>query len=134
MVIKNKRGWLRVFEAVLAIILIMGSILLIYRSQQISPQTGSYIEDWQKEILTRIAEDESLRNNIVENKSDPVWNFINASLLPNLNFSIKICNLTGPCPLEFYPGGDIFAQERIISGTIEKYDPKKLRFFVWFKE
>jgi hypothetical protein len=53
------------------------------------------------------------------------------NILPNLNFTIKICNLTGPCSMGFYVAQDIFVRERVIAGTLETYDPKKIRFFVW---
>lgn len=131
MVISNKRGWLRVFEAVLAVLLILGAILLIYRGQQKIPEEGNYILDWQTEILSRIAENENLRNAVASQNKEVVNEFIEENLLPNLNFSTKICALTGPCPMDFYVERDIFVQERIISGTLEIYQPRKLRFFVW---
>lgn len=130
----NKKGWLRIFEAVIAILLIMGAILLIYTSQREEVNEGRYIMDWQEEILNRIAENDSLRSAVVGETYGPIETFISSSLLPNLNFSIKICGLTGQCSMEFYVEEDIFVQERIISGTIETYNPKRIRFFVWKKK
>jgi len=127
----NKKGWLRIFEAVIAIILILGAILLMYTNEKTTIDEGGYISDWQEEILARIAENESLRNFVVDENNPPIVKFIQDNLLPNLNFTTRICNLTGPCSMEFYIDRDIFAQERIISGTLERYNPRKIRFFVW---
>ena len=131
MVIKNKRGWIRIFEAVIAVLLILSALLLIYKSQQVVPQESKYVQDWQVEILARIAENDELRNATINKETTPLNNFIEEMLLPNLNFTLKICNLTGPCSMEFYVERNIYVQERIISGTLEEYSPKKIRFFVW---
>ncbi len=129
--VRNKRGWLRIFEAVIAVVLILGAILMMYTNQRKSADDGAYISDWQEEILARIAENSSLRNSVVSENVTVVEDFIKERLLPNLNFSIRICNLTEPCPLEFYVDRDIFVKPRTISGTLEVYNPKELRFFVW---
>ncbi len=133
MVIRNKRGWLKIFEAVIAIMLILGAVLLIYSNQQNTNTNQRYIADWQVEILNRIAENETLRNATINLQEAPIKNFIENNTLPNLNFTIKICNLTGPCGLDIYIPGDVFSQERIISGLIDHYNPKRIRLFVWFK-
>jgi hypothetical protein len=133
MVIKNKRGWLKIFEAVIAIMLILGAVLLIYANQQTTNTNQRYIADWQVEILNRIAENETLRNATINLQEAPINHFIENNTPPNLNFTIKICNLTGPCGLDIYISEDVFSQERIISGLIDNYNPKRIRFFVWFK-
>jgi hypothetical protein len=137
MVIRNKRGWLRIFEATIAIMLILSSLLLIYRSQQTAPRESDYVLNWQNEMLSGIANDNELRNATLFNNTEPLKVFIDDNLLPNLNYSIKICDgLIGSCPMEDVEYNqikdkDIFVQERIISGTLEKIDPKRIRFFVW---
>lgn len=133
MVIKNKKAWLRIFEAVIAIVLVMGAALLIYSNQRKTITEEKYIQDWQVEILKRIAENDTLRDAIVDNQSSPVRDFIELNKLNNINFSIKICEINGICLMDSYVDSVVFVQERIISGTIEKYGPKKVRFFVWRK-
>ncbi len=129
----NKRGWLRIFEAVVAIMLILGAVLLIYSNQRNESSESRYIMDWQEEILNRVAENETLRNAVAGGENETIVSFIEGNLLPNLNFSISICNLDVSCPMRGYVEEDIFVQERIVSGTIDIYHPKQVRFFVWKK-
>ena len=134
--VMNKKAWLRIFEVSIAVVLILSSILLIYNAQQGSRIETDTITDWQVEILRTIADDNDLRNYVVQNNSTAITDFINDSISSNLNFYIRICPLVGSCSLDApgVVGKEIFVQERIISGTIEEYSPKRLRFFIWGKE
>lgn len=134
--VMNNRGWLRVFEAVLAVLLIFGALLLVYRSQMTSQEEDVYISDWQIEILSRLADSDELRSATINENISEIYKFIDANIPPRLNYTLKICDITGSpgyCSLNssLYTGREIFVQERIISGTLETYNPKRIRFFVW---
>jgi hypothetical protein len=134
MVMRDKRGWLRIFEAIIAIMLILGSLLLMHRSQETTYTEYEYVVDWQVEILNSIASDPFLRYGILENDTKFINNFLVENSPSNMHVGIKICNLTGPCPIEGIIDQDFFVQERIISGTISPvaiYSPKRIRLFGW---
>jgi hypothetical protein len=134
MVKLGKRGWLRVFEAVVAVMLIMSAVLLIYVSQKTSITEDIYISDWQNEMLDLIANDVLLRYAIIANDEVYIKKILLENSPQNMNLAIEICEILGPCPLKEYAQKNIFVQERIISGTmtpISRYSPKRIRLFIW---
>jgi uncharacterized membrane protein len=137
--VKNKKGWLRIFEATIAILLIFGAILLIYQGKRTDNDT-SYIKDLQGNILSEIAQNNYLRMEIVNDSLEKrnVTQFIRERLPSNWDFNFSICNVTGLCEFqEEYPNTDVFAQERVIAGVLseDQYseDWRRIRLFVWKK-
>ena len=56
----NKKGWLRILEAFLAIMLITGVLLVLY-SRNLNTNRGGEIYNLQKSILDEVAEDDEMR-------------------------------------------------------------------------
>ena len=47
---------------------------------------------------------------------------------------MKICNIDErPCKPELPLDREVFVEDRIVSATLEDYNPKKVRLFVWEK-
>ena len=61
-------------------------------------------------------------------------NEISLMLPKNLNFATNICGVNDACGSNEVPyDKNVYTKEILISSTLEKYEPKKLRFFVWEK-
>jgi hypothetical protein len=132
--VMNKKGWLRIMEAFLAVMIIVGAIAIIYTNQRGESGESAYIKDLQNQIIQDISQNEDLRNAILSNDASPLNEFINKSIPASLNFTIKICAIDAVCALETTAElvkKDIYAQERVISGSLSVYNPKRFRLFVW---
>src|SRR3989338_11460204 len=140
--VKNKRGWLRILEATIAI-LIMSSVLLVVYSKQSDVSSGKNknIENLQEKILSDFLEDPTSRNLIL---SEDVENRLTAqigSLVPDsIGYHLKVCPLTEHVtPCKMTDGDlvretidkDVYVAERLISSNITSYSPKIVRLFMW---
>lgn len=132
---KNKRGWIRITEAVVAI-LIMASVLIVIHTKQ-SPRVSmsNTIHDLQIRLLTDVAQDSLLRNaTLYSNYEFLNGSFFDLNVPNNLKYKIVICNLsnTNECKVEIESGkSEVFVEDRIISSNLEIYQPKLLRLYIW---
>jgi len=134
---KNKKGWLRIVEAALAILIIFGVLLTVVGTRQII-LNGQDLSALIPPLLEEISKNVTLREKIISNDSSAIIdiNFYLKERIkqPYLNYAVKICIPTEVCSLESYPTnarGDVFAAERIISSTLTQYNPKKIKIFLW---
>lgn len=134
----NKKGWLRIVEASLAIIIVLTVLFII--SQKTRPlQSPEDMTDKAKAILDEIASTPSLRESVVLSPSaDVTRDTLNAFLrrrLPDstINYELRICPLTDVCGKTEYVAGDVYVAERVISTVVESqaYSPQKIKLFLW---
>ena len=139
--IKNKKAWLRIFEAFLAIILVMGVLLLFYSQSKETVDTSEYVYSFQMRILDGISMDSSLRGEVVtfnpasQNKLDK---YALENIPADYDFELKVCGINEVCKmnntnLKKTLDKEVFVEEKIVSGTLSSYNPKKVRLFVWGK-
>lgn len=133
----EKKGIMRVVEAIIAIMIVFSAIILIY-SQRTSPEREDVSEEIWK-ITDQAARDYELRNRILaegENSEEEVREFIEGKINPSLNFEVEVCEMEEECaPEEEIQEKEIFSVERIITVGLqeEDFEPKKVRLFVWRK-
>jgi hypothetical protein len=137
----NKKGFLKIIEAVIAVLVILGAVLIISSNREV-PEAKS-LDRILPPLLDELAQNRTLRESIINNDEEPNENAIAESLKtkinnPSLEYSVEICDLTESCYLEPYPAdldGSVFASERIISADIktENFNPKKIKVFLWKK-
>lgn len=135
---KNKKAWLRILEAFIAIILITGVLLVLYTRTIKKPAIGEEIYKFQKNILDEIASMPTLREDVLKGVESNVEIFAEKRTPPSFNVAVEICEVDEICELSEYmgrEGKDIYSTERIISSTIQMQDfePKKLKVFMWAK-
>lgn len=126
---KNKRGWIRIVEAFIAIMLIMAVLLSIY---SISVKDNDNIVKLIDTILDEIANNNQLRQDVLTGNSENLNEFVRQRIPNVMNFTIKICEIEDVCNLPEYKP-DVYARERIISSTLKEYGPKKIKIFAWEK-
>jgi hypothetical protein len=137
----NKGGWLRVVEASLAVLLIIGVILTIPVAYEESDK--SKLESGLQFALESIAENESLREAVLSyNVVDSADSLNNRPLIIKLNNSLhnsleefkpfidfKICLANESCVLSVNSLGESYSLERIITTTTNStsFNPKKIK-------
>lgn len=138
--IKNKRGWIRILEATIAVLIVSGILIVVYSrhiDKNIEPE--DYIYSLQKQILRDISSRNDLRRYALTENISTLDSYVKGKIPAAFNYSLKICNFTDPptpCKLsaeEFIATQDnnIYAEEVIISADFESYNPKKIKLFTW---
>ncbi|MFH1425728.1 MAG: hypothetical protein ABIG28_03330 [archaeon] len=143
----NKKGFMRIVEAIIAIMIIVGSLLVL--SVQKETRMGRDLTEILPPFLEEAAENPSLRKMITQDYeinigSDErensgvlvnVEDFLKEKIRnPGLELSVSICGLNGPCPIKKWPGDfEVYSAERIVSTTISDavFSPRKLKVFLW---
>ena len=134
----NKRGWIRIVEASVAILLILGALLLVNRQQ-------TSIEEEDLSSKARDILDEMFRQEIYRESflSEPVDftdadNYVKDIIDENVyGFEFRICEKDDVCSLENYPpnaGDGIYGAERIIAGSIIEDGETPIiivKLFIW---
>jgi hypothetical protein len=130
----NKRGWLKIVEAVLAVLIIFSVVLIIMAKQQVRPDLSEEIYANEIQILNLIAQDNNLRAEILQDNPTNANIKIEQHLSQSLDFLTKICDINEACNSDLTPTDrEVYVKEVLITSTLEIYNPKKLRLFVWSK-
>ena len=143
----NKRGWIRVVEAFVAILLITGVLLVVINKGYILKKDDSpKIYDAQISILREIELNDQLRTDIlnIDSSELPVkWgnpkfpSEVNNTIITRtpsyLECIANICNLQDICGMEKYVEKDVYAQAVVIAANLENYKPRQIKMFCWVK-
>ena len=129
--VANKKGWLRIVEATIAILLIASFLTFFYiRSNQYS-QKEKEIYNLEKIILDEIANNPELREKVLEENETAIMEYVKKRKPAGFNYTIKICDIGVVCYPSTYLGEEVYSDSRIISSTLKEYEPKQLRIFMW---
>jgi len=132
----NKKAYIRIIEAVLGIMLIMGAILVIFSNQVQKADISDEVYEKQRSILNVVSNNESMRTEIINGDTSMTNEFISKNLPNTWNFTTNICEVDQVCNQGTPNDRDIYVSESIISSNLTNYPngmSKKLRFFIWRK-
>ena len=130
----NRRGWLRIVEAVISILIVFGAVLTVSTTAPTS--RSSDICESLSPILDEIARNITLRSEILGGTTKGTDDFLaNRVRNPAIDREVKICELDGVCPhtKSGIDNVEICASERVISSTLAELMPKKLKVFLFKK-
>ena len=142
---KNKRGWITVLEATIAVMLVSGVLMVVYIKQDTDDSpVQDYIFNLQKQILADISMRGDLRTLALEKNETELNIFVGLKVPLAYRYSLKVCRLESEndfCKLNSTEvietrGKEIFAEEIVISselgnGTSPIYSATKVRLFIW---
>ena len=146
MVLKNKRGWLRIVEVFIAIFLMTG-VLVIIIDRKAFEERDIFVEvyEMQISILSSIQLNESLREDILLSSLPVSWENFETNGLSlvkdkiisgtenDFNCEAKLCSLDDSCFLEVSGTEDVYVQSSVISSNLETYGPRQLKLFCFQK-
>lgn len=140
--INNKKGWVRVAEAFLAVLLIAGVVIVVSGNGDQRDEFFEMAYDAQISILREIQLDNSLRSDILYTEGEVEWE--DSDFPPEVKNKIegetpdwleecvaKICNPGYPCQLEDSQEANVFSEFVIISADLDTYNPRVLKLFCW---
>jgi len=132
----NKRGWLLIVEAVMAVLIIFGFVFAAIAKQSQEAQAlqeKPSLYNAANLLIQKAQENETIRGYILEN------DFTNASvslnneaknMRLNLGIGVRICDTTESCSLLQPPKKEIYTGEAFITDGLGS---KKIKVFVWQK-
>lgn len=146
----NKRGWIKIVEAFISILIIVSVILIVYNNEsKNSEDLSSKIYPIQVSVLRDIELDPLIREKVLEIPKenlpleqesfgeyglDKIVNKINEKVPTNWQCVAKLCNLDGNiCELKQYVEKDIYAQSVSIVADSSTYNPKQIKLFCYIK-
>lgn len=139
----KKRGWIKIIEAFVMVLLITGVLLVVLNKEYLLKNDNSQkIYEDEQGILREIQLNDSLRAEILNigilpvewgNVSVNVKNKIISETKSYLNCEVKICDVNKICALNVTSGENIYVQSAIITSILEKYNPRQLKLFCWRK-
>jgi hypothetical protein len=146
MVMNNKKGWIRIIEALVAILLIAGFLsLIIVDTGNGEKDISSKAYSAENAILREVQLNSSYRNYILTvddsiELEDPGFDedlrdHISSRYPMYLECTSKICDLdTDPVCNIVSLDENIYVRSIIIAANQDDYDPKILKLFCWTQE
>lgn len=131
---KDIKAWLRIVEAFIAILIVIGVVLVVLSKQSPGANISERVYEKQRNILNIISKNESLRGFVLAGNNAQVNNVIDNMVPASWNYTTEICELDSICNSALTPNDkEVYTTEVVITSTLTQYSPKKLRFFVWMK-
>ena len=142
----NKKGWIRIVEASIAVLFIAGVVLVVINNNELGNNDSSLkILDVEISILREIQLNSSLRAEILSSSfpiesgepgfPEDIENKIDSKTPGYLICVSKICSIIDECVLTAENSGSVYAESVLITTNPESssYDPRKLKIFCWGK-
>ena len=140
---KNKKGWIRIVEAFVAILIIAGIVLIVIgRDQSQREDSSSATYTSMVAIIREIQLNNTLRGEILGTSGVIEWEGFD-SAAPQTKAKIiektpaylecvgKICATNDVCLLANSQVKNIYSEDAIISSTLQTYNPRILKLFCW---
>jgi hypothetical protein len=143
---KNRKGWIQIVEAFVAVLLIAGVMLIMLNKDSFSRKDiSNSVYEAELSILREIQTNNTLRAEII-NAPEPLpieWENIRFPLevkdkitvrTPDSLYCIgKICPMNETCTLGGDKGKDVYSQSVVISSTLQAVSYRQLNIFCWAK-
>ena len=142
---KNKRGWIRVLEVFIALLMITSvSLVAINREYKSKSDVSANVLEIENSILRNIQLDDNIRKYILElntanlplelkNFDEDLRTKIESGIPSYLECDAKICAIGDACEIVTASEKDAYIQSVIITANREKFDPTILKLGCWRK-
>lgn len=134
---KNNRGWIRIVEAFIAILLVAGVLLVVINRGYIGKaDISDQVYETELAVLREIQLDGGLRIQILNadiegNVPVDIVNKINERIPDYLTCKSKICELEVICEMDKYIDKDVYAQAVAIATEGDNPNFRQLKLFCW---
>jgi len=132
--IKNKKAVIRIIEAIIAVLILLGVVLALISRQSVKADVSGNIYKIEHQILNEVSANNALRTAVLTSDNKTVECFIQSRLEKfSLDFNISVCNPWEFCLCNAPINKEIFTDDAIISTNITEwnFNPKKIVFCAW---
>jgi len=140
---KNNKGWLRIAESFIAILIVFGVAIIVVGGGIQREDISEEVYDVEISILREIQLNNTLRDEILDvisipiklnNFPDGIQNKINSKIPGWLECNAQICSPESLCLLlEEESEENVYAQSVLITSTLDTFNPRQLKLFCWEK-
>ena len=131
----DKKGWLKIVEAFIGVIMIAGVVLTMMTRPGVSDSSVQQeTVKLEKFILDRIVADPVLRSQVLAGDTSGINKVFASSVPAGISYSVRICNYNEVCALGMVVPYDVYTQEALVASNLTYYDPqnvKMIRVFFW---
>lgn len=137
--VKNKKGWIKIAEAFLAILLLTSILLVMMRSSEVEDEKSKIINKNQVDFLLSLQINNTFREDILSLNELPINS--NESGFPgnlknylNEEFSnclLNICPIEENCQVENDISEEIYSKEILMNSYEDIYAPRKVRMICY---
>ncbi len=139
---KNNKGWIRIAEAFIAVLLVIGAAIIVVGGGIQIGGISEKVYDIEISILREIQLNNTLRSEILETSGTIEWddfslqapktkNKIQNKMVNWLECVTQICLPESVCLLEGESEKSIYAQSILITSTLDTFNPRQLKLFCW---
>ena len=141
---KNKKGWIRIAEAFIAVLLVIGAAIIVVGGGIQIEGISEKVYDIEISILREIQLNNTLRSEILETSGTIEWDDFSLQAPKTKDKIIaktpgwlecegKICPPESMCLLGEESEKNVYVQSVLITSTLITFDPKQLKLFCWEK-
>ena len=142
---KNRRGWIRVLEVFIALLMITSvSLVAINREYKSKSDVSANVLEIENSILRNIQIDDNIRKYILELNAanlplelekfpDNLKTKIESGVPSYLECDAKICAIRGACEIVTASEKDAYIQSVVITANRDNFDPTILKLGCWRK-
>jgi len=139
----NKKGWIKIIEAFMAIVLLLGFLMVLLVQINKNNQNNSLVEDNNLKILKGIETNQSLKSSALSTSipsnsnetsgfPDDLKNYLGNSTFSGQNCLLYICEVEGECNLNNeIKEKEVYSSEVLIFSNLTYYSPRKLKVFCY---
>ena len=128
----NKRGFLKIMEASIAIVIILSVLFVLYNRNQATNEVD--LSESARSILGEMSKSVVLREAVITQDKETVEDFVSSKIPEGfLEHEVRICEINEVCGMSHFIEKDVYVGERVISSTLNSIESKKVRLFIWRK-
>ncbi len=136
----NKKGWIKIVEAFMAIVLLLGFLLIMIAQVNKSSVDTSLTEKNNVKILNGIETNQTLRNSVLSSSVPAYSNetfptdletYLGNNTLSGQYCFLYICGAESECNFKENVNTDVYSSEILITSNLTLYSPRKLKVFCY---
>jgi len=130
---KNKKAWIRIVEAFIAVLMVFSAVLVINVKQRAiyKQEAEKEITKWLSSFIKFIRYDEDIRSQVLARDLTGVNETLSKMIPKGYSYAIRNCSVLDICSLGCYIKGDVYTDETLFFANLTVYNPTKLKIFVW---
>jgi len=144
-ILRGKKAWIRIVEAVIAVLLV-ASVFTFILVKQKQRETKEEINQLGRALVSEISNNNTLRTTILNmdlggeqnikitsGEGGKVYNFLLERIPDYLEFEARVCTIENAiCGID-YIEKELYVHEIIISSDLQTYAPRRLKLYMWEK-
>ena len=128
--INIKKAWIRIVEAFIAIMIVLGVVLvLIVRQSNTAGTSAEEMQNMMSDVLNYVGRDDALRAQVLANNLSGVCGLMQKVAPKGVSYDVMNCIPEQICTLPCYIEKDIYTNERLIVGNLSQ--ATNLKIFMW---